>query len=118
MNGEPGQDIVDVGDAGSLAEGEARKFEFQRDGISFEGIVIRVSAGFFAYENRCRHLPLPLDHGSERFFTTDEQHLVCSSHGALYEPTTGKCVRGPCEGARLKRLDVAEVAGRLRVSVG
>ena len=34
--------------------------------------------------------------------------LVCAAHGALYEPDTGRCVAGPCLGARLVGLRVRE----------
>jgi len=39
--------------------------------------------------------------------------LVCSTHGALFEPGTGYCVAGPCRGASLERLDVRERDGRV-----
>ena len=32
--------------------------------------------------------------------------LVCATHGAIYEPDTGRCIGGPCVGDRLERLDV------------
>jgi nitrite reductase/ring-hydroxylating ferredoxin subunit len=87
-----------------LKEGAGRKFQFKRDGVSFEGFVVRFAGGIFVYENRCRHLPLPLDYGDSRFFTPDGGHLVCSSHGAMYDPSTGQCIQGPCAGAQLKSL--------------
>ncbi len=90
----------------TLIEGESVKFQFQRDGLSFEGFAFRVGDQIVAYENRCRHLPLSLDYGDGSFFTRDGQHLICQSHGALYEPMTGLCVRGPCEGASLRPLKV------------
>ncbi len=89
---------------GDLKDGTCRKFQFKRDGVSLEGFVIRFKGECFVYENRCRHLPLPLDYGDNQFFTPDSDYLVCSSHGAMYEPSTGECVQGPCAGARLKPL--------------
>ena len=97
----------------ALPEGEAVKFQFQRDGISQEGFALSIGDQIVAYENRCRHLPLSLDYGDGRFFTRDGAHLICQSHGALYEPLTGLCVRGPCDGASLKRLHVELVDGAL-----
>jgi nitrite reductase/ring-hydroxylating ferredoxin subunit len=102
-----------LANADALSEGEAVKFQFQRDGLSLEGFVIRIGGKIIAYENRCRHLPLSLDYGDGRFFTRDAQHLICQSHGALYEPLTGLCVRGPCEGASLRPLPVREEAGAI-----
>jgi nitrite reductase/ring-hydroxylating ferredoxin subunit len=33
---------------------------------------------------------------------------MCATHGAIYEPDTGKCVGGPCRGARLRQVQVEE----------
>jgi nitrite reductase/ring-hydroxylating ferredoxin subunit len=87
-----------------LPEGQTQKFEFTRDGIWREGFVARFRGTLVAYENVCRHLPIALDYGDGRFFDRSGEHFLCQNHGALYEPLTGVCVRGPCEGARLKSL--------------
>ena len=108
---------VNIGDAASLNDGESRKFEFKRDGVHFEGFVLRLNGDLFAYENRCKHHPLPLDYGDGRFFTPDGDYLVCSSHGALYEPATGKCVQGPCAGASLTPMPVSTVDGEIEIEV-
>ena len=34
------------------------------------------------------------------------RYLVCSSHGARYQPSDGLCVGGPCEGSHLKALPI------------
>ena len=36
--------------------------------------------------------------------TEDGRALICSTHGALYEPDTGLCTAGPCAGDRLTPL--------------
>jgi len=108
---------VIVGQAASLKDGESRKFEFKRDGVRFEGFVLRAHGELFAYENRCKHHPLPLDYGDGRFFTPDGNHLVCSSHGALYEPETGKCVQGPCAGASLTAMKMSTINGMIEIEV-
>jgi nitrite reductase/ring-hydroxylating ferredoxin subunit len=94
-----------------LTEGVTVKFQFERQGRRVEGFVARVRGRFVAYENVCQHLPLSLDHDDNRFFTTDGAHFICQTHGALYEPATGRCVRGPCVGARLRRLPVEVAEG-------
>ena len=89
-----------------LKQGQAVRFTFTVEGISREGFVVRFQGRVVAYENVCRHLPVALDFGDGNFFTTDGRHFICSQHGALYEPLTGLCVRGPCEGASLKPLRI------------
>ena len=48
----------------------------------------------------------PLDLWPNEFLTEDGRHLVCSTHGAIFERHTGLCVEGPCPGAGLERLPV------------
>ena len=64
-----------------------------------------------AYENVCRHIPITLDYGDARFFNAEGTHFVCQTHGATYEPLTGKCIAGPCVGASLKPLEVQVIEG-------
>lgn len=71
-----------------------------------DGFVANVGGEFVAYENVCQHLSVTLDYDDNRFFTKDGRYFVCQTHGALYEPASGLCVRGPCEGASLKPLRV------------
>jgi nitrite reductase/ring-hydroxylating ferredoxin subunit len=89
-----------------LTEGKTAKFQITRKGRPMEGFVACFKGQFVAYENRCRHLPLSLDYDDGRFFSRDGQHFVCQTHNAIYEPLTGLCVRGPCEGDSLKPLKI------------
>ncbi len=43
-----------------------------------------------------------------QFFETSGLYLMCATHGAIYEPDTGKCVGGPCRGGRLASDQVDE----------
>jgi nitrite reductase/ring-hydroxylating ferredoxin subunit len=104
----PGKKIADLS---ALADGQTATFEFQREGISREGFVANVNGRLVAYENRCRHLPLTLDYGDNRFFTEDGRHFVCQNHGAVFEPSTGLCIRGPCEGLSLFPLKIEVTDG-------
>jgi nitrite reductase/ring-hydroxylating ferredoxin subunit len=71
----------------------------------FRGIVVRWGGAVYAYANACAHLGHPLNFSADRFFTLDQQFLLCGSHGAMFEPDTGLCIGGPCLGARLLALD-------------
>jgi nitrite reductase/ring-hydroxylating ferredoxin subunit len=66
-----------------------------------------------AYVNACPHQFIPLETFPDYFFTEDRKHLVCSGHGALFDPDTGRCVEGPCEGDRLERLSIVEQDGTI-----
>jgi nitrite reductase/ring-hydroxylating ferredoxin subunit len=97
--------------AQEVAEGGTLKFPFTRDGRSAEGFLARFQGKLVAYENRCRHHPVHLDFDTGRFFTPAGGHFICQTHNAFYEPLTGLCVRGPCEGESLKRLDIQVIDG-------
>jgi nitrite reductase/ring-hydroxylating ferredoxin subunit len=62
-------------------------------------LVGRVDGELRAYANVCRHLAIPLDLGDGSVMDGDQ--LRCHHHGAVFEPTEGRCVLGPCLGMRL-----------------
>ncbi|MCC7535103.1 MAG: Rieske 2Fe-2S domain-containing protein [Deltaproteobacteria bacterium] len=68
-----------------------------------------------AFENLCKHLPVPLDGASGDVLSDDGRHLLCGTHGALYRFADGYCVSGPCEGDQLDAHDVEIVDGRVKV---
>ena len=97
----------------ALAELEdpgSRAFRVGRGDWPLSGLVVRRGAEVHAYVNRCPHAGHPLNLRPHDFLTLDRSLLLCHSHGALFELTTGLCVAGPCAGAALRRVPV-EVAG-------
>ena len=99
-------------DASALAEaGDGVRFEVTHAGETVSAFVVRYDGEPRAYLNRCAHVPMELDWMPGKFFDSSETVLVCSTHGAMYDPATGSCVGGPCRGARLTPLAVAERDG-------
>jgi len=98
--------------AADLPPGTTRKFVFTHGGIRREGFAANVRGHLVAYENACRHIPMPLDDDND-FFTADGNFFICRSHGAIYEPLNGRCIHGPCGGQSLKALRVVEIDGEL-----
>jgi nitrite reductase/ring-hydroxylating ferredoxin subunit len=68
---------------------------------------VRWRGGVFAYLNQCPHAGGPLDFEGQ-VLESSGRYLMCARHGAIFEPDTGKCVGGPCRGARLTPLAVHE----------
>ena len=84
------------------------KFNYREGPFDEEGILLRLPDGAVrAYKNECRHLPMRLDDREPKeLWDPSGCHLMCSSHGARYQPTDGLCVSGPCEGSHLKSLPI------------
>jgi nitrite reductase/ring-hydroxylating ferredoxin subunit len=74
--------------------------------LRFDGRVV-------AYMNRCAHVPTQMDWQPGEFLDSERRYIVCSMHGAVYEPRTGQCIEGPCRGERLMAIDVVERAGQV-----
>lgn len=97
-----------------LESHRAMRFVSVQMGVKKEAFAITFEGQIRAYENRCRHLPLSLDHGDGQFFDTEERFLLCQNHGAVFDPLTGLCVQGPCVGASLTPLKVEIVGNEIR----
>jgi len=91
--------------------GPGFRFHVTRFGVQEPAFVVRFDGRVYAYLNACAHVPIELDWMEGDFFDSDRIHLICATHGARYEPTSGYCVLGPCQGARLVSLPVAEHDG-------
>jgi nitrite reductase/ring-hydroxylating ferredoxin subunit len=83
-----------------------------------EAFVVNFGGHYYAYVNHCIHAGTPLDWWPNEFFTKDHRFLTCGTHGALYEPDTGKCAGGPCAGGELFPLRVQVTSGRIVVTAG
>lgn len=89
-----------------LAPGSVKKFWLICQNYRLDAFLVNYRGSFQAYVNRCRHMETPLDFVRYQFFTEDGRHLVCLTHGALYEPASGLCVEGPCKGLSLYALPI------------
>ena len=98
----------------ALAEGgRGVRFALRAPDGAQNGFAIRSCGAVRAYVNRCPHLGTQLDWQPGEFFDVAGLYLVCSTHGAMFEPGTGYCVAGPCRGASLERVEVRECDGRV-----
>ncbi|WP_018410301.1 Rieske (2Fe-2S) protein [Methyloversatilis thermotolerans] len=96
--------------------GAGVRFQVERKGALVEAFAVRFQGRVYAYLNSCRHVPIELDWNHGEFFDLSKLYLICSTHGALYEPETGVCVGGPCRGARLQPVPVEESGGQVWLS--
>lgn len=87
------------------------RFEVRRGAESQAAFAIRHHGRVYAYLNRCGHIPVELDWQAGAFFDPGRLYLLCSTHGALYDPATGACIGGRCNGRGLAPLAVEERSG-------
>ena len=108
MNGAERQ-AVRICAAGELVDGgpgvrRAARY-LNGDAVVF---FIRYDGQVHGYLNRCAHVPMELDWVEGQFFDSSGLYLMCATHGAIYAPESGRCVGGPCRGARLRPVQVQE----------
>ena len=76
-------------------------------GIQLDGthyITVLHEGSVYAYINRCPHLRIPLEWEPNAFMDSDSGLIRCATHGALFLPSSGECVSGPCAGDALESV--------------
>jgi nitrite reductase/ring-hydroxylating ferredoxin subunit len=62
------------------------RFKLPQLGDFATGFVVRYEGKAYAYVNQCAHVPIELDWQQGEFFTAAKDYLICSTHGAHYQP--------------------------------
>lgn len=105
--------------SGDLAEaGRGERFEVKVDGERMPAFAIRHGGKVHAYLNRCGHRSVELDWQPGEFFDISRLYLICSTHGALYDPASGACIGGQCNGRGLTPIAVEERDGHIYIVQG
>ncbi len=90
--------------------GAAVAFEVVYCGRNERGFAVRYAGQVHAYLNRCAHVPMEMDYLPNQFFDSTGHWLMCATHGAMYDPSSGKCRAGPCRGGLVK-IALTEAGG-------
>ena len=101
------------GSAALAERGPGVRFRIVDGAPEERGFAVRCNGQVHAYVNECPHVGTELDWQPGEFFDIAGLYLVCSTHGALFEPGTGYCVAGPCRGATLRPLAIRERDGQV-----
>jgi nitrite reductase/ring-hydroxylating ferredoxin subunit len=95
--------------ASDLAEkGLAIVFDVLHFGEAARAFALRFDGRVVAYLNRCVHVPTELDWQPGEFLDSGKEFILCSIHGAAYDPRNGRCIGGPCGRGKLTLLEVEE----------
>ena len=91
--------------------GPGVRFSVEYFGQAAPAFVVRYRGRVQGYLNRCAHVQMELDWQEGVFFDSDGRDLLCSTHGATYEASSGRCLGGPCSGRPLVKLRLQERGG-------
>lgn len=108
------EDVRLICGSGEVVEaGKGVRFTVERYGREVPAFVIRYRGVVYGYFNECGHVPAELDWMPGEFFDDSKLYLICSIHGALYAPDSGRCLGGRCQGKGLKPLKIREADGKI-----
>ena len=96
----------------ALDEGKSLGF------LSHKGPVfaVRYDNEIYVYKNECPHLGVNLEFNEDDFLDSEGQLIQCSTHGALFQIDTGRCLSGPCQGDHLTKVEFIVKDGVITVS--
>jgi len=100
------EDVADGGSGGFITETPVGRLSL---------LVVRRGTDAYVYVNSCPHIGSPLDFEPGKFLNRDKTHIMCSTHGALFEIADGHCVSGPCVGKDLKKIACRIEQGQIRL---
>ena len=101
------------GSAELLERGRAWVWDVLEYGRPVRAFALRFDGTVRAYLNRCLHVPTEMDWQPGEFLDMDKRWIICSAHGATYEPADGRCVGGPCGRGKLTPVAVQELGGQV-----
>lgn len=86
-----------------IPEREARAFDTDQGEI----FITQRDGMFYAYLNSCPHLGTNLEFQENQFLDMDNEYIICSTHGALFQVDSGDCIFGPCQGDHLTSVEIS-----------
>lgn len=79
-------------------------------------LITRKANKFFGYENVCPHQGSRLDVNPGQFLDEEGNFITCGKHRAQFDPDTGHCFIGPCQGQRLTPISLVVDEGDVCVT--
>jgi nitrite reductase/ring-hydroxylating ferredoxin subunit len=77
---------------------------FTEDRFRTSIFIQKINAEIRVFLNYCPHAGTPLNMFDDRFLDMQGTQILCRTHGALFDPISGKCTRGPCKGDHLRQI--------------
>ncbi len=107
--------LIRIGSSADLVDGgRGLRFDASVGGRPATCFVLRHRGVVVGYLNRCAHVAMELDWQPGVFFDAEGEFVMCATHGALYDPASGRCVGGACTGrGGLRQVQVVEQGGEV-----
>ena len=96
-----------------VEKGDAHVFDVLHFREPARAFVLRFDGQVVGYLNRCLHVPTEMDWQYGEFLDSGKEFILCSIHGAAYEPRHGKCIGGPCGRGGLTPIAAEERDGEV-----
>jgi nitrite reductase/ring-hydroxylating ferredoxin subunit len=96
-----------------VERGDAFVFDVLQHAELVRAFALRFDGRVVAYLNRCAHVAAEMDWLPGQFLDGDRAFILCSIHGAAYEPASGRCAGGPCGRGRLTPIEIQERDGQV-----
>ena len=97
---------VCLGNITDIADGQAKGFDPSGSGQD-SLFVVRKGEQLYAYRDICPHYgSTSLPWRRHQYLDASSQYIVCAAHGALFDIQDGVCLRGPCVGESLKKIEL------------
>jgi nitrite reductase/ring-hydroxylating ferredoxin subunit len=97
----------------AVADGSCKEYTLTVNGQAVDVFIVHYRGEFFAYRNLCPHTGISLNWQPDQFLDVPQQHIQCSTHGALFRIEDGYCEWGPCRGQSLTPFTLAQRDGQL-----
>jgi len=109
--------VLDLGPLSDLPDPGAREFSPPGAKTTDDYFLVRHGEEVSCFSNVCPHMGNPLNWAPNRFLSKNGSLILCPHHGAIYDPVTGACRGGPCNGHGLTRWPVELRDGRIIVTL-
>jgi len=91
----PGTLLLNIKD---IPKHGGKDIQFKRGDHQINIFVQKNGERYHVFENSCPHAGTPLNMFGDKFLNVDGNFILCRTHGALFDKSSGKCIGGPCKG--------------------
>ncbi len=99
----------------SLSLGGVVMVEIPENEDGLTALVLRTKTGVYGWLNACPHDGRRLCQDPVYLLNRKTGHMQCMHHQATFDPESGVCDDGPCEGDTLREINTIETDGQIIV---